>query len=235
MIGIIIQLAISWLLIWFFEKGNLNILGFYPTKKRLLAFALFFSVTALCCTSGFFLKIFIARQQWALNPKANAILIVEGIWCNIKSVLFEELIFRGVLLYMLLKKLGNTKAIIISAAAFGIYHWFSHELFWNAKAMAVEFIVTGAMGLLLAYAYSKTYSLYIPVAIHIGWNIIQQTVFSDGVIGNQFFTEVMPRPLVTVSYFAFFTMLLLPVVSMLAINFLLVKGLHRQNDIQKKV
>lgn len=225
MMGIIVQLAISWLLVWLFEKGNLSFLGFYPTKKRLLHFALFFTTTGLCCAMGFFLKMYIAHQQWVLNPKVTLPLISEGIWWNIKAVLFEELIFRGALLYILIKKMGSLKAIIISAAVFGVYHWFSYELFWNAKAMAMEFAASGLMGLLLAYAYAKTYSLYISVAIHLGWNIVTQVIFSDGPIGEQFFIEVLPGPVITVSYFNFFTMLLLPILSMLTINFMLLKKL----------
>jgi uncharacterized protein len=223
MIGIIVQLALSWLIIWFFEKGDLRFLGFYPYKKRLLDFLLFFIITGLCCATGFLLKMFIAKQQWAINPDLNALLILKGVWFNIKSVLFEELIFRGVLFYILIKKLGSTKAIIISAAAFGVYHWFSHELFGNAQAMIVEFIITGAMGLVLAYAYSKTYSLYIPIAIHLGWGIMQQTVFSDGPIGHQLFIEIMPRLVLTVSLFSFLVMLLLPLTSALVIDYLILK------------
>jgi uncharacterized protein len=225
MMGIIVQLAISWLLVWLFEKGNLSFLGFYPSKKRLLHFALFFTIAGLCCTMGFFLKMYIAHQQWILNPQLNISLILEGIGWNIKAVLFEELIFRGALLYILIKKPGSIKAIIISATAFGVYHWFSHELFWNIKAMAMEFVAGGLMGLLLAYAYAKTYSLYIPVALHIGWNIVVQVIFSDGPIGKQLFIEVLPGPVITVSYFNFFTILLLPILSMLTINFMLIKKL----------
>jgi uncharacterized protein len=233
MIGIIVQLAISWLLVWLFEKGNLKFLGFYPAKKRLLHFALFFIITGLCCAMGFFLKMYITQQQWILNPQLKVPLLLKGMWWNIKSVLFEELIFRGVLLYILLKKLRGTKAIIISAIAFGIYHWFSHELFWDIKAMAIEFAVTGAMGLLLAYAYAKTYSLYIPIAIHIGWGIVQQVIFSNGPIGNQLFIEVMPRPVITISYFSFFIVLLLPILSMLTINFILIKNWYKLNLLKK--
>jgi uncharacterized protein len=223
MIGIIVQLALSWVIVWFFEKGDLRFLGFYPSKKRLLDFVLFFTVTGICCAAGFFLKMLIAKQQWVINPDLNIPLILKGIWFNIKSVLFEELIFRGVLLYILIKKLGAAKAIIISAAAFGVYHWFSHELFGNIQAMIIEFIITGAMGLVLAYAYSKTFSLYIPIAIHLGWGIVQQTVFSDGPIGGQLFIELMPRPVLTVSIFSFLVMLLLPLISALSINYFILK------------
>jgi len=222
MVGFIIQLALSWLLIWFFEKGNLSVLGMMPTRKRLIDFALFFFVTAMLCASGFFLKMLIAKQQWQLNPNFDLHTIATGTWFNIKSVLFEELIFRGVLFYVLIKKLGATKAILISAVAFGIYHWFSHELFGNPGAMITEFIITGAMGVVLAYGYAKTWSLYIPIAIHLGWGMVQQVVFSEGPIGQQLFVEIMPRPIITVSYFNFFFMQLFPLVSTLLINYLLI-------------
>jgi membrane protease YdiL (CAAX protease family) len=213
MTGIIVQLAISWLIVWLYEKGNLNCLGLMPTKKRLLDFTLFFLVTTACAISGFLLKMWIAKQSWMLNPALNTGAILEGVWFTVKSVLFEEFIFRGVLLYILIKKLGATRAIIISAVAFGIYHWFSHELWGNPAQMAIEFVMTGIMGLVLAYGYAKSFSLFIPIAIHFGWNIVQMVVFSGNTIGKQLFVEVLPRPVVTISYFSFFTMQLLPVIS----------------------
>ncbi len=222
MVGILVQLALSWLIVWYFDKKNLSVLGLKPTPKRLSDFALFFLITASLCASGFLLKMLIAKQQWQLNNQVNWKLIVEGIWYNMKSVMFEELIFRGVIFYLLIKKLGATKAILISAIAFGIYHWFSHNTFGNPKAMIVEFLITGTMGLVLAYGYAKTWSLYIPIAIHLGWNVVQQVVFSNGPIGNQLFTEVMPRPIVTVSYFSFFFMQVFSLVSVLTINPLLI-------------
>ncbi len=223
MLGIVIQLAISWLVVWLFEKGNLNCLGLLPAKKRLADFGLFFIITAACSALGFLLQILIAKQSWQLNPDISFLLILKGIWFVVKAVLFEELIFRGVLLYVLIKKIGATKAIVISAAAFGIYHWFSHELWGNPVQMAIEFFTSGAMGLVLAYGYAKTKSLYVPVAIHFGWNIVQMVVFSGNTIGEQVFIEVRPRPFVTVSYFSYFIMLLLPIVSCLVINWWMLK------------
>jgi len=158
MLGILVQLLISWLIIWLFEKGNLGFLGFYPTKKRLAGFVIFFIITALCCSSDFFMRMLFAQQQWELNPKLTARTILTGTWWNIKSVLFEELIFRGVLFYVLIKKLGHAKAIIISAICFGIYHWFSQGSIGNPVQMAITFFITGTMGLVYAYSYSKTFS-----------------------------------------------------------------------------
>ncbi|MEP7238338.1 MAG: CPBP family intramembrane glutamic endopeptidase [Ferruginibacter sp.] len=227
MLGIIVQLLISWLIIWLFEKGSLNLLGFYPTKKRLVGFALFFIVTALCCSSDFFMRMLFAKQQWELNPKLTTNLILTGIWWNIKSVLFEELIFRGVLFYILIKKLGHTKAIIISAAAFGIYHWFSQEVIGNPVQMLITFFITGTMGLVYAYSYSKTFSLYYPIAIHLGWNLTSSVIFSNSILGDQLFTQVKPVPVVQVGYFIFFCIMLIPLLSAVLINFLILRKMQQ--------
>jgi len=228
MIGILVQLAISWLIIWWFEKGNLSFLGLMPTRKRLLDFALFFFIAAICGASGFLLKSLIAKQSWMLNPELGLLLILKGVWFTIKATLFEELIFRGVLLYILIKKLGTTWAIVVSAVAFGVYHWFSHELWGNPQQMAIEFLGTGLMGLVLAYGYAKSFSLYIPIAIHLGWGIIQMVVFTGNTIGNQLLVEVMPRPIVTISYFSYYFMQFFPLVSCLVINGWLLRK-HKQS------
>jgi membrane protease YdiL (CAAX protease family) len=227
MLGIIVQLLVSWLIIWLFEKGNLSIFGFFPTKKRLIGFAIFFIVTALCCSSDFFMRMFFAQQQWELNPKLDAITILTGTWWNIKSVLFEEFIFRGVLFYILIKKLGHVKAIVISSIAFGIYHWFSHGVIGNPVQMLITFLITGTMGLVYAYAYSKTFSLYYPIAIHLGWNLTSSVIFSSGNIGNQLFTQVQPVPEVQVGYLMFFCIRFVPMLSAMLINWLMLKQMKQ--------
>ena len=228
MLGILVQLLLSWLIIWLFEKGNLSVLGFYPTKKRLFGFALFFIITALCCSCDFFMRMIFAKQQWEINPKLTANLVLTGIWWNIKSVLFEELIFRGVLFYILIKKLGHTKAIIISAIAFGIYHWFSQGSLGNPLQMAITFLITGTMGLVYAYGYSKTFSLYIPIAMHLGWNVTSSVIFSKGNIGNQLFTQVQPVPDVQVGYFIFFCITFIPLLSAILINYFMLRRMQQE-------
>lgn len=223
MAGIIVQLAISWLLVWLFEKGNLGVLGIMPAKRRLADFGIFFLASSIFCSSDFFMRMYFADQRWVLNPDLSATLILTGLWWNIKSVLFEELIFRGVLLYILIKKLGVSRAIIISSVAFGIYHWFSQEAFGNPAQMAITFLITGLAGLLYAYGYAKTFSLYVPVALHLGWNLTRSVIFSDSIIGNQLFIPVKPIPNIEVSWFVFICILLIPMGSFLVINYLIIK------------
>ncbi len=227
MVGLLVQLALSWLIIWLVQKGNLTVLGFSPTKQRLQYFMLLFMVTTVCCGLGFGLKTWWGEQTWQLNPQFNLMLLLDGLWWNLKSVLFEELIFRGVLLYVLIKKVGSTKAILISSAAFGVYHWFSFGVVGNVVPMIVVFFITGIMGLLLAFAYAKTFSLYYPIAIHFGWNLTQIFIFSQGPIGNGLFVPIYGNEFRTDSYLIFGLVTFLPLLLALLLNFLLIRK-HQQ-------
>jgi len=158
-----------------------------------------------------------------LNPRLSAMDLLNGTWWNIKSVIFEELIFRGVLLYLLIKKFGATWGIVISSIAFGIYHWFSHEVIGNPVQMLITFVTTGLMGAVYAYGYARSRSVLVPSAIHLGWNLTMSVVFSSGNIGDQLFVQVKPVPQVTVSYLVYFCILLLPMASAMVLNFLLLR------------
>ncbi|MDB5202737.1 MAG: hypothetical protein JWQ27_2146 [Ferruginibacter sp.] len=223
MAGIFVQFVISWLVIWLYNKGSLSVLGLKPDSRRTLDFFIHFFLTAVCCASGVLAKKIIAGQPWQVNPAFDGALLWNGIWWNIKSVLFEELVFRGVMLYILLKKLGAKKAIIISAIAFGIYHWFSLGAFGNPMQMIIVFLSTGAMGFVLAYAYSKTGSLFIPIGIHLGWNFTQIFIFSQGPIGNGLFIQSPVWPFRTDSIILFLIVTFLTTLAALLLNYLLVK------------
>ncbi|HLO79936.1 MAG TPA: CPBP family intramembrane glutamic endopeptidase [Chitinophagaceae bacterium] len=223
MIGILVQLAISWIIIWFVEKKDLSVLGLRPTLPRIADLMIFLAVASACCASGYLLRRYFGNEDWVLNPKLTASLLLDGIWWNIKSVLFEELIFRGVLFYLLIRKLGVTKAILISSIAFGVYHWFSFEILGNPGQMIVVFFITGLVGILYAYGYTQTGSLYATIAMHFGWNFTKGFVFSDGSIGEGILLPVKTGPDVTVSYTIYYLITMLPMVSFLLVNFFLLR------------
>jgi uncharacterized protein len=227
MVGIIVQLFVSWALVWLVERKNLSVLGLMPTAQRLRDFLFFFLLAAFFCASGFLLRMYIAKQSWNLNPQLSIPSTLEAIWWNIRSVIFEELIFRGVLLYLIIRRWGPAAGIALSAIGFGIYHWFSHEVFGNIPQMIITFLTTGAMGIVYAYGYAKSWSLYIPSAIHLGWNLTSGVVFSETVIGNQILVRVLPDPVVTISYFAWYFMQFFPLLGVIFVNFILLRRMKQ--------
>lgn len=231
MVQIICLVAISWLLIWLFEKGNLSVLGLRPTKSRLTYAAILFIVTAICCSSGFFLRMYFGKEQFGLNPNLDSTLILNGTWQQIKSVLFEELICRGVGLYILIKILGPKWAIFISAMVFGLLHLKNVGDFTDIKQVLLVFFIPFAFGLVLAYSYARSFSLWLPIAMHLGWNLVQNFIFPGGNKEYTLFISTV-QPLVTVSYFVFYLVYLFPKVAAIGIDFLIVKG-HKQLEIVK--
>jgi len=185
MVGILVELIISWLLLWLFDKTNLFSLGIRPTKGRIYNFLLGFFVASFFCIFYYFTTASLADNNFTLNKEFTVKQFFKSSSWTLNSVLFEELIFRGAILYIAIKKFGIRRACIISAIAFGVYHWFSFEAFGNPIQMIVVFIMTGIWGLMFAFAFAKTESLYLPIGIHFGWNLINNVIFSKGPLGHQ--------------------------------------------------
>lgn len=184
MIGILVELIISWILLYLIERKNILSLGFLPITKRLKQLAIGFLITAILCIGVESLEMLWRSSSLHLNENSNAALILNMFWWDFKSVLTEELLFRGAILFILIKRIGADKAIIISAVAFGIYHWFSFGIFGNIVPMFFVFIGTGLMGYAWALAFSKTKSIFLPLGLHLGWNFTINTIFSKGSLGK---------------------------------------------------
>lgn len=184
MIGILVAIAISWLLLYLIEEKNILALGFLPIAKSLKHFLIGFLITAILCVLDQFLEAYLKSTTWILNENITGEIILKSFWWDVKSVLTEELIFRGALLYILIQKIGSRKSILISAISFGIYHWFSYGVLGNPMAMIFVFIGTGLMGYAWAWAFSKTKSIMLPFGLHLGWNFVYNTIFSNGPLGE---------------------------------------------------
>jgi membrane protease YdiL (CAAX protease family) len=189
MAGIIVELIISWLLLWFIYKKHLAVLGFRPTKNRVMNFIVGFLIAASCCTLYQIMTTVFVNNSWTLNKQMTGKIVLENSRWTFVSVLYEELIFRGALLYIAIKKIGVIKACILSAVCFGIYHWFTFNAFGNPVMMIFTFLMTAIVGLSWAFAFAKTGSLYLPIGLHFGWNIFYTVVFSNGNFGQTVFVR----------------------------------------------
>jgi len=206
MIGIIIELGISWLVLWFIEKKDLSVLGLFPTKVRTIQLILGLLLAAACCTIFNMATVAFVNNSWIYNREINVAGLLTSSWWVLKSVLFEELIFRGALLYIAIKRIGMVKGCYLSAACFGIYHWFSQNVLGNPLQMGFIFIITAIAGLMFAFSYVRTNSLYLPIGLHFGWNLVNIVVFSNGPLGSQLFTrltDIQPQGILSILIFLF--------------------------------
>lgn len=184
MAGILVGLIISWILLYVIERKSILSLGLLPILTRLKQLAIGFLITVILCFCVEFLEMLLRSSNLHLNENSSPALIFNMFWWDFKSVLTEELLFRGALLFILIERIGARNGIIISAVAFGIYHWFSFGIFGNIVPMFFVFIGTGLMGYAWALAFSKTKSIFLPLGLHLGWNFTFNTIFSKGPLQN---------------------------------------------------
>ena len=210
MLGIICILILSWIILKIFNF-DFNVFGFKPSYARIKDLGIGFLVAALSCFIYFTSFILLLDYSVELNSDFQFSNFLSGAWWALKSVITEELLFRGALLVIAIKYVGEIKACLLSAIIFGIYHWFSYNVFGNLLPMLNTFIITGMGGLMFAYAYVKTRSLYLPVALHFGWNVVTITIFSEGPLGDQLLITSGGKPMGYL-YFAslLYQILLLP-------------------------
>ncbi|WP_206368011.1 CPBP family intramembrane glutamic endopeptidase [Sphingobacterium psychroaquaticum] len=188
MLGLCIILILSALLLWILKRKSLTILGLKPNQARSRDFLIGFCLSILLCTFYHLLKAGIAKNTWLWNPELDTIAVGNGILWVVKSVLFEELLFRGVLLFLVIEYMGWRKGCFISAMMFGVYHWFSYGVLGFPMQMLLVFISTGLIGWVLAFAYAKTGTLWLPISLHLGWNLCHIILFSNGPLGAMILT-----------------------------------------------
>jgi uncharacterized protein len=77
--------------------------------------------------------------------------------------------------------------VLLDAAAFGVYHWFSYVIIGNPVMMVFIFVLTVGFGFMLAEAFARTKSIALPIDLHLGWNLIAYLRFSTGPTGPGLF------------------------------------------------
>jgi membrane protease YdiL (CAAX protease family) len=82
----------------------------------------------------------------------------------------EELAFRGYIMQRLSQAWGMPAAVVASSLIFAMVHTFNPG--FRPLAMVSLFVA----GLLLACAYLVSRSLWLPIGVHIGWNLMQAQI-----------------------------------------------------------
>ncbi len=103
------------------------------------------------------------------------------LWAGVGVIsgMYEEVLFRGILLRQLERLGGTWVALAVSSAVFGAIHLSNPDAtLTGAVAIALE------AGILLGAAYLITRRLWFAVGLHAAWNFTQAWVFSVPVSGT---------------------------------------------------
>jgi len=190
MLGLLVVILISWLLLWWKGDNPLKALGVHPNRQRLKELLLGMAFMAVIAVINFTWQAYLKQVSYQINPDYQFLDFLRGFYWIVQAVLLEELVFRGVLLYLLIKRIGVVNACLASSVIFGIYHWFSYDVFGSRIILMLYiFLVTGCGGWMFAFAFAKTKSLFAPIGLHLGWNLVTAIVFSSGPIGEQWLVQ----------------------------------------------
>ena len=110
---------------------------------------------------------------------------------SISVGLFEEIIFRGLLLIVLIQYLPKTKkgnfiAVMLSSLLFGLIHIFN--IFYGG-AFGPTVLQVGysfLMGMMWAVIYLKTRNIWIVMVLHTTYNYFGNVLFELGTVTNRF-------------------------------------------------
>ena len=170
-------LAVSMAFVTFLDKGSLLTLGLSYTGDSLL-FVAYGAAIGFCCVTLMFL---IAMVSGYVNVRPSKLsddcmtclpLFFGGLADFFTAAVFEEIIIRGYVFYVMLQSLGPLPAIIGSSVIFSLAHMVRH------KETPVMFAVnTFLFGLLTATIRYYTGTLWLPIGLHFGWNVASGPVF----------------------------------------------------------
>ncbi len=120
----------------------------------------------------------ITEVAWQRLPWARLLpLLGEALLLWILVGWTEELLFRGYLLTNLREGLNLPWAVFLTSLFFALVHWGNPN--WTPAALGGIFLA----GLFLAAGWLTTRRLWLPIGLHIGWNLFEGTVFGFPVSG----------------------------------------------------
>ncbi|MBN1815124.1 MAG: CPBP family intramembrane metalloprotease [Anaerolineae bacterium] len=182
-------LALTWAFCRFVDRGSLEALGL---QKRgwlaRLAAGWAFGAFLILIVFGILMAggwISIESATWQPLELAAAVLGAVVVGFN------EELAFRGYIMQRLSRSWGLALAVVGSSILFGLVHIF------NPDASLLGILSVSLSGLLYALAYLLTGSLWLPMGLHMSWNLVQMHILGfpgSGHVGTSIMRSVTHGP-----------------------------------------
>jgi membrane protease YdiL (CAAX protease family) len=139
-------------------------IGFVQRWQHDLLFGIAVSAGMLLVLIGGCYAFGYVSMHWTGRQVSPGVLLAT---CSaiLLAALNEELVFRGFPLQLLIEGIGAWPAMIAMSALFGALH------LNNPNASFLGIVNTILAGILMSLAYVRTRSLWMPYAIHAGWNL----------------------------------------------------------------
>jgi uncharacterized protein len=167
----------------FLDKRSFVSLGLVPNKQAILDILVGIGITFTMMAFIFILALgmgWITFDGFAWQSDGYSLAISQSlIWLFIFVIVGwqEELLSRGYLLQNLRDGMTLFWGVMLSSLVFAIFHLFNPGTTW-VSTMGI-FLA----GLFLAFGYVMTKQLWLPIGLHIGWNLFEGVIFGFPVSG----------------------------------------------------
>ena len=165
------------------DKGSIESLGLKLNRQALYDVLAGIGIAALQMALIYFLMLGLGWLTfegfaWEFDPLSivvTSVLIFLAVFILVGWN--EELLSRGYHLQTIASGLNLFWGVVISSAAFGVFHLGNPNATWVSAAGIF------LAGVFLAYGYLRTRQLWLPIGLHIGWNFFEGVVFGFPVSG----------------------------------------------------
>jgi membrane protease YdiL (CAAX protease family) len=106
----------------------------------------------------------------AVRPNFEPVSLVQGV---VFVGITEEIVFRGFLLNVFLKKMKVWKAVVLDALLFALIHYPIWIYFgFDITTILLNSVQILPISALFAFSFIKTKNIFVPIAIHSVWNLL---------------------------------------------------------------
>lgn len=179
MVGALIAFLLSWIILYFVEHRSILVLGFWPKRRRLRFIGAGFLFTLVFMSVYYLAEAAGWRYSFRINRSFSFSRLLTSLGTVLLGAFYEELLFRGALLYILIRRIGENKAVLVSAMAFGMYHWITVGIH-SLPQMMLLFVSMAWLGYALARSFAVSGSILVPLALHFAFNAIGVDIFGEG-------------------------------------------------------
>ena len=166
-----------------FDRRSFRSLGLHLNRQAGRDVLLGVGIAVLQTSLVFFLELAFGwlKVEGFAWQQQSPLTVLQGflLWLVIFIAVgfYEELLSRGYQLQNLEEGLNTFWAVLLSSMVFGTLHFLNPNANWFS---AVGITLSG---MFLAYAYLATRKLWLPIGLHIGWNLFLGPVFGFPVSG----------------------------------------------------
>lgn len=159
------------------DRSSLATLGLSYTGDSLVRIAYGAGVALGCVSIVFLLGVLLGfievrRSKMSEDCVSCMPLFLGGLVDFFTASVFEEIIFRGYVFYLLYEAAGAEVAIAVSSVVFSLAHLIKHP------TTPVLYALNAFMfGVLAAVCRHYTGSLWLPIGLHFGWNVVSGPIF----------------------------------------------------------